>query len=173
MNKYSLITAIAIAVIVGSVGFGVWGIYSVEQLQFRAEKTPFRYFELASSEKIKVCNPTSFFVSFSDISMNVYYFNDLKGSFHIQPDTLNPNSFQILDSKFSSDSFSEAQYIFMHMDGEFSGDVPIRLDPNQMKVVITYETKILGIIPYQQTVTKSAFDFSQMMNEETTCESLD
>jgi len=173
MNKYSLITAIAIAAIVGCIAFGIWGVYSVEQLQFRAEKTPFRYFELSSSEKIRVCNPTPFFVSFSGISFDIYYLNDLKGTFSINPNTLNPNSSKILDSKFSSEGFSEAQYLFMHMDGEFSGDVPVRLNPNEMKIAITYDTKIIGIIPYQQTTIQSAFEFSQMMNKETSCENLD
>jgi len=173
MNKYSLITAIAITVIVGSVGFGIWGIYSVEQLQFGAEKMPFRYFDLANSEKIRVCNPTPFFVSFSGITIDIYYLDNLKGKFSLNSDTLNPNSSKILVADFHSESFSEAQYIFMHMDGEFSGDVPVRLDPNQMKISITYDTKIIGIIPYQQTVAHSAFEFSQMMNKETSCEDLD
>ena len=171
MNKYSLITAVAIAVIVGSIGFGIWGMYSVEQLQFRTEKTPFRYFEFASSEKIRVCNPTPFFVSFSGVSFDIYYLDDLKGTFTINSNILNPNSSEILAADFSSESFSEAQYLFMHMDGEFSGDVPVRLDPNQMKIVINYDTKIIGIIPYQQSETHSAFEFSQMMNKETSCKS--
>lgn len=173
MNKYSIISAIAIAVIIGTVMYGIWGIYSVEKLQLRAEKNPFKYFDLSNSEKIRVCNPTPFFVSFSGISLDVYYQGDIQGEFKVGPETLDPNASKILNSDFTSESFSAAQYLFMHMDGEFSGDVPIRLDPNKMMVNTTFETKIIGIIPYEQTVSQSAFDFSKMMNEDISCSDID
>jgi hypothetical protein len=171
MNKYSIITSIAIAVIIASVMYGIWGIFSVEQLQFSAEKMPFRYFELSSTEKIRVCNPTPFFVSFNGILFKVYYQGDLKGQFLIDSNTMSPYTSKILDTNFTSENFSEAQYLFMHMDGEFSGDVPIRLDPNQMIISLDYDSRIIGVIPYHQTVTISAFDFSQMMDKESSCES--
>jgi len=169
MNKYSIISVIAIAVIVTTILYGVWGIYSVHQLQIRAEKEGFSYFDLANYEKIKVCNPTSFFVTFSDFTIRMYYLDDLKGEFKIGPNSLGPNSSEILDLDFSSDSFSEAQYLFMHMDGQFKGEVPIRLNPNEMKISTTYETKIIGVIPYEQTIIKSGFEFTQMMNDDISC----
>jgi len=169
MNKYSIISTIAIAIIVIPIVYGLWGIYSVEQLQLRSEKNQFRYFDFANYEKIRICNPTSFYVSFSEITMDVYYLNDLKGEFKIGQSILEPNSTEILDVDFSSDNFSEAQYLFMHMDGQFDGEVPIRLNPNEMKVTTTYETKIIGIIPYEQTITTSGFEFTQMMNEGVSC----
>jgi len=169
MNKYSIISAIAIAVIIIPILYGLWGIYSVEQLQIRAEKGQFSFFDFANYEKIRICNPTSFFVTFSGLTIDVYYLDDLKGKFTIGPNTLEPNSSKILNADFSSDSFSEAQYLFMHMDGQFDGEVPIRLNPNEMKVLTTYEIKIIGVIPNIQTIANSGFEFSQMMNEDISC----
>ncbi len=37
----------------------------------------------------------------------------------------------------------------------------------------TYDTRIIGVIPYQITVTHSGFDFTQMMNEDSLCENND
>jgi hypothetical protein len=170
MNKYSLITAIAIVVIITPILYGLWGIYSVEQLQMRTSDSEFSYFEMTNYEKIEICNPLPFFVSFNGIEIQVYYTDDLKGIFEIESTTINPNTSQETDLKFSSDSFSESQYLFMHMDGQFSGEMPARLDANQMIVVTDFETRIIGIIPYHSTITQSAFDFTKMMNEDSMCE---
>ena len=170
MNRYSIISIIALIVIITPIAYGLWGIYSVEQLQLRTSNDKFSYFDLANYEKIRICNPTQFFVSFSGVQIDAYYQDDVKGVFGIESTTLNPNSSKVLDINFTSENFSEAQYIFMHMDGEFEGVMPIRLDPNQMTITTTYQTKIIGIIPYQQTITQSGFEFTQMMNEDTFCD---
>jgi len=170
MNKYSIITAVAIIVIITPILYGVWGIYSVEQLQLRTSSSEFSYFEMSNYEKIEICNPMPFFVSFNGLKIEPYYTNDIKGVFEIGPTTISPNTSEILDVNFSSDNFAEAQYLFMHMDGQFDGAIPIRLDPNMMVVVTTFETRIIGVIPYQNTIAESAFDFTNMMNEESSCE---
>jgi hypothetical protein len=170
MNKYSVITIIAIIVIVSPILYGVWGTYSVGQLQFRTPSSEFSYFDMSNYETIEVCNSMPFFVSFNDLKIETYYSNDLKGVFEIGPTTINPNTSKVLEVSFSSDSFAESQYLFMHMDGQFDGEMPIRLDPSKMIVVTKFETKIIGIIPYQNTITQSGFDFTKMMNEDSKCE---
>ncbi|MEJ2261139.1 MAG: thr operon leader peptide [Nitrosopumilaceae archaeon] len=152
MNKYSIISAIAIVVIIISVSYGVWEIYAVEKIQLRTTDEEFSYFGLSSKEEIEICNPLPFYVSFNQLEIEVYYQGDPKGIFKVEPTTLEPNTSKIIGINFSSDNFSESQYIFMHMDGEFSGSIPIRLDPNKMMVTKTYETLIIGLIPYQTTV---------------------
>ena len=173
MNKHTIISSIAIVVIALPIMYGIWGIYSVEKLQLRTENDQFSYFDFASNEKIKVCNPMPFYLSFSGINIDVYYLNDLKGEFHLGSEIIDPNSSKILDVDFSSENFSEAQYLFMHMDGQFYGEVPIRLNPQEMKVSTTYQTKIVGVIPYQKTITQSGLEFTQMMNEKNSCENID
>ena len=170
MNKYSVITAIAIIVIITPVLYGIWGIYSVDKLQIRTSDNEFSYFDMSNYEKIEMCNPLPFFVSFNGLKIETYYTNDVKGIFEVGPTTINPTTSEILDMSFSSDNFAEAQYIFMHMDGQFAREIPIRLDPNKMIVVTNFETKIIGVIPYQNTITQSGFDFTNMMNEDSKCE---
>ena len=170
MNKYSIITAIAIIVIIIPVLYGIWGIFSVEQIQLRTPNEEFSYFEMSSNEEIQICNPMPFFVSFNGVQIETFYTEDIKGIFEIGPTTLEPNTSQILELNFLSDNFSESQYLFMHMDGQFDGEVPIRLNPNKMAVTTTFETRIIGIIPYQTTITQTGFDFTNMMNEDSSCD---
>ena len=170
MNKYSVITAIAIIVIIIPIFYGVWNIYSVEQLQLGTPNVEFSYFEMSNYEKIQICNPAPFFVSFNGLTIATYYTQDLKGIFEIGPTTIDPNTVEVLELDFSSENFAESQYLFMHMDGQFDGEIPVRLDPNQMIVVTTFETKIIGVIPYQSIITQSGFDFTKMMNEKSSCE---
>jgi len=173
MNKYSIITAIAIIVIIMPILYGVWSIYSVEKLQLRSPNNGFSYFDMSNYEKIEMCNPMPFFVGFNGLKIEFYYINDIKGVFEIGPTTISPNTSETLDVNFSSDNFSEAQYLFMHMDGQFAGAIPIRLDTSKMVVKTNFETKIIGVIPYQTTITQSAFDFANMMNEGSSCEKTD
>lgn len=173
MNKYSIIAMISIVVIIIPILYGLWGIYSVQQLQLRTPNTVFRYFEMSNDEKIKICNPMPFFVSFNSMRIQAYYTNDLKGVFEAGPTTINPNTTEVIDVQFSSENFAESQYMFMHMDGEFTDELPIRLDPKEMIVITNFETRIIGIIPYQTTITQSGFGFKQMMNEVSSCERSD
>ena len=170
MNKHSIITAIAIIVIIIPILYGVWGIYSVDQIQLRTPNEKFSYFDMANKEEIQMCNPMPFFVSFNGMKIETFYTEDIRGIFEAGPTTLEPNTSKISELNFSSDNFSESQYIFMHMDGQLGGEIPIRLDPNKMIVTTTYETRIIGVIPYQTTITQSAFDFTNMMNEKSSCD---
>ena len=170
MNKHSAITAIAIIVIIIPILYGIWGIFSVEQLQLSTPNDEFSYFEMSNYEQIQICNPMPFFVSFNGLTIATYFTNDLKGVFEIGPTTIDPNTPEVLEVDFSSENFAESQYLFMHMDGQFDGEIPIRLDPSKMIVVTNFETKIIGIIPYQSTITQSGFDFTKMMNKDSSCE---
>ena len=73
MNKYSLISIIAIIVIIIPVLYGVWSIFSVDQLKIGTPNEEFSYFEMSSYEKIKICNPMPFFVSFNGLTITTYY----------------------------------------------------------------------------------------------------
>jgi hypothetical protein len=39
-----------------------------------------------------------------------------------------------------------------------------------MVVNTTFETRIIGVIPYQTTLSQSGFDFTNMMNEDSLCD---
>ncbi|MDX1441932.1 MAG: thr operon leader peptide [Nitrosopumilaceae archaeon] len=173
MNKYSIITLIAIIVIAIPVLYGFWNIYSIEQIQIRTPNDEFSYFDMANYERIELCNPTPFFVTINGLRIDVLYRDDEKGTFLMGSQTLGPESSKIQEINFSSDNFSESQYLFMHMDGQLEGEVPIRIDPTQMILKTTFDIRIIGIIPYQSTFTQSGFDFTQMMNENSLCKNKD
>ena len=169
MNKYSIITAIAIIIIVVPVLYGIWNIFSVEQIQLRSPGEKFRYFEMANSEQIELCNPNPFFISFNGLRIDAFYQEGLKGTWLLDSQTLDPETAEVFEIDFSSDTFSESQYLFMHMDGQFTGEQIIRIDPRQMMIEKTFDIRILGVIPYQTTEIISGFEFSQMMNEDSLC----
>ena len=83
MNKHSIITTMAIIVIIIPVLYGVWGILSVEQIQLRTPNEDFSYFEMAHDEKIQMCNPMPFFVSFNGMKIETFYTEDIKGIFEM------------------------------------------------------------------------------------------
>jgi hypothetical protein len=88
-----------------------------------------------------------------------------KGTFTIQPITINPLSNAIQNGVFHSEGLNEAQYLFMQLDYEFNGG-EIRLDPNKMYIVVSIDTPIIGVIPHYTTMQYSGFDFNKIMNGE-------
>ena len=109
MNKYSIITAIAIIIIAIPVLYGIWNAVSVDQIQLRSTEDSFRYFDMANNEKIEMCNASPFYVSFNQLKIDAYYRGDLKGSWVMDSKTLNPETSEILDMDYTSDTYSEAQ----------------------------------------------------------------
>lgn len=98
-----------------------------------------------------------FWISFERLEIILYFDTNNLGSFSINQITLNPISSTIQKGKFSSEELSASQHIFMTLDFEFDGG-DIRLDPNQLIVLVRADMPILGIIPYSITTQMSGFD---------------
>ena len=166
MNKHSIITIIAIIVII--LPFAHWGssIIGMQQLEYRWGSTgQFSFFTMSNHGAMELCNTMPFWVSFEKLEITPYFkANDL-GSFSVESSTINPMSSTVQDGIFSSEELSASQHIFITFDFEFDGG-DIRLDPNQFIVVIQADIPILGIIPYSSTTQMSGFDFDKMMNAE-------
>ena len=173
MNINSIVVIIAIIVIAIPIVYGIWSVFSVEQLQMGTVNDEFRYFELSNFGEIQICNPMPFFVSFNGLKISAYYANDLKGEFILESNTLEPKKSKVVKGNFYSESFAESQYFFLHMDWEFYDEGAVRIDPSQMEVLTNVDTTIIGIIPYQATTSQSGFDFIRMMNENLDCENTD
>ena len=169
MNKYSVISAVAIIIIAITVLYGVVNAMSVEKIELRTTLDTFRFFDMANEEQIELCNPNPFYATFNGLRIDTYYREELQGSWVMGSKTMNPETAEVLGINFSSNSFSETQYLYMHMDGQFTGEQIIRVDPTEMTVKTTFDTRILGVIPYPITITQSGFEFSQMMNEDSSC----
>ena len=166
MNKHSIITAIAIVVIVIPFAHSGSSIVGVQQLEYRWDNPgEFTFFTMLNQGEMELCNTIPFWTSFQKFEIATFYQSKHLGSFMVQPLTINPYSSVVKEGIFSSEEISEAQHIFMTFDFEFNGG-NIRLDPNQFTILISTDTPILGIIPYSSTSQISGFEFDKMMNAE-------
>jgi len=167
MNKHSVIVIISSILIIGVVGNSIWNIYAVEQLQLSGNDGIFRYYETMTNEdKIVACNPLLLPTSFNQFYITIFFDGKEKGVFSIDGTTMPPKSSNILDAEFSSESFSEIQYYFLHFDSMFSGSAPVRIDPSKLAVETEFQTPIIGIIPFSVTNQYTGMDFWNMLNED-------
>ena len=166
MNKHSIITAIAIVVIVTPFAYSGLSIVGVQQLEYRWDNPgEFTFFTMSNQGEMEFCNTMPFWTSFQKFEIAAFYQAELLGSFVVQPLTINPWSSSVQEGTFSSEGMSVAQHIFMTFDFEFNGG-NIRLDPNKFVILTSTDTPILGIIPYSSTTQISGFEFDKMMNAE-------
>ncbi len=166
MNKHSIITIIAIIVIVIPFAYSGLSIVGVQQLEYRWDNPgEFTFFTMLNQGEMEFCNAIPFWITFQKFEISTFYQSDILGSFVVQPLTINPYSSVVQEGIFSSKEISESQHIFMTFDFMFNGG-NIRLDPNQFIILITTDTPILGIIPYSSTTQMSGFEFDKMMNAE-------
>ncbi len=166
MNKHSIITAIAIVVVVIPFAHSASSIVGAQQLEYRWDNPgEFTFFTMLNQGEMELCNTIPFWTSFQKFEIATFYQSKHLGSFIVQPLTINPYSSVVQEGIFSSEERSESQHIFMTFDFMFNGG-NIRLDPNQFVILISTDTPILGIIPYSSTTQISGFEFDKMMNAE-------
>ncbi len=166
MNKHSIITAIAIVIIIIPFAYSGLSIVGTQQLEYRWDNPgEFTFFTMLNQGEMEFCNTIPFWITFQKFEISTFYQSEHLGSFVVQPLTINPYSSIVQEGIFSSEEISESQHIFMTFDFMFNGG-NIRLDPNQFIIVITTDTPILGIIPYSSTTQISGFEFDKMMNAE-------
>jgi len=166
MNKYSIITAIAIVIIVIPFAYSGLSILGVQQLEYRWDNPgEFTFFTMFNQGEMEFCNTMPFWTSFQKFEIATFYQSKHLGSFVVEPLTINPFSSVVQEGIFSTEERSESQHIFMTFDFMFNGG-NIRLDPNQFMILISTDTPILGIIPYSSTTQILGFDFDKMMNAE-------
>jgi len=166
MNKHSIITAIAIVVIVIPFAHSGLSILGAQQLEYRWDNPgEFTFFTMLNQGEMEFCNTMPFWTSFQKFEISTFYQSKHLGSFVVQPLTINPFSSTVHGGIFSTEDRSESQHIFMTFDFMFNGG-NIRLDPNQFSILISTDTPILGIIPYSSTTQISGFEFDKMMNAE-------
>ena len=168
MNKHTVIVIIASIVIAGTIGYSLWNIFAIYNIQIAsAEEGKFTYFDLMYNEKISMCNTLPFYVNIDKFEIVIFYDNENKGTFTANPVTISPQSSEIIEGEFRSEFFVDSQYLFLHLDGEFSGNQPIRIDPTKMFVLTNIDSPIIGIIPYTVSQQYTGFDFYNMMKDRT------
>jgi len=166
MNKHSIITVIAIIIIVMPLIYSGLSIVGVQQLEYRWNSPgEFNFFTMSNSGNIEFCNTLPFWISFQNFKIATFYDAKHLGSFVVNPTTINPLASIVQEGIFSSEDIAVAQHNFMSMDFEFNGG-EIRLDPNKFRVVISSDTPIIGVIPHTATNQMTGFDFDKIMNSE-------
>ena len=166
MNKHSIITIIAIIVIITPFAYSGLSIAGMQQMEYRWDSPgDFNFFTMSNSGNIEFCNTMPFWTSFQNFEIATFYDAKHLGSFVVNPTTINPLSSTVQEGIFSSEEITAAQHNFMTLDFEFDGG-DIRLDPNKLVIVIHADTPIIGIIPYTSTTQITGFDFDILMNSE-------
>ena len=165
MNKHTIIVIAASIVIVASIGFSAWNVFSADYLQFKAVKQNFSYFDLMNNGQISMCNPLPFFASFNGVKISMIFDGRDIGVLYTSDVVLEPNSETKIQGKFTSETAKEAQYLSLHFDSMYNDVIPTRIDLEKMMVQTEIQTKIIGIIPYSITNQYHAFEFWEMMED--------
>lgn len=171
MNKHSIITVIAIIIIITPFAYSGLSIFGMQQIEYRWHNPGnFSFFTMSNHGEMEFCNVTPFWISFQKLDVSTFYDVNHIGTFSVEPLTVDPFSSTIQKGIFSSEELLASQHIFMTLDFEFDGG-DIRLDPNKLIVMVRAHMPILGIIPYSTTSQISGFDFDEIMNsEDLTCD---
>ena len=170
MNKYSVITFIAIIIIITPFAYSGLNIIGANQLEYKWNGIgEFSFFAMSNSGDIEFCNPMPFSTSFQKFQITTFYDTKNIGTYEIESTTIEPQISIVKKGNFSTEEFQSTQHMFMTLDYEFDGGA-IRVDPNKFIVVVTIQTPIMGIIPYSNTVQVSGFELDQIMkNKELSC----
>ena len=170
MNKYSIITIIAILIIISPFAYSAMNIIGAEQLQYKwNDSEEFSFFTMMNNGSIELCNPMPFSISFEKLQIGSFYNAKNIGTYEIMSTTIEPQSSIIKKGNFSTEEFQSTQHMFMTLDYEFDGGA-IRVDPNKFIVLVNIQTPIAGIIPYSHTSQITGFELDQTMkNQELSC----
>ena len=170
MNKFSIITTIAIIIIIIPFAYSGLNIIGANQLEYKWNSVEeFSFFEMSNNGEMEFCNPMPYPTSFQEFKIISFYDEKNIGEFEINSSTISSKSLIVEKGNFSTEEFQSTQHMFMTLDYEFGGGA-IRVDPNKFIVLVTVQTPIMGIIPYSHTMQISGFELDQIMkNEELSC----
>ena len=93
MNKHSVITTVAIIVIVSPFAYSALSIIGSQQLEYRwYSPGEFSFFTMSNHGEIEFCNIMPFWTSFQKYEISMFYDEKFLGTFVIDSNTLNPLS---------------------------------------------------------------------------------
>ncbi len=166
MNRYSVITAVAIVVIVSPFAFSGLSILGAQQLEYRWNSPgEFSFFALSNHGEVEFCNTVPFWISLQKFEIAPLYAENHMGTYTVEQMTLNPSSSEVQQGTFRTENYSATQQVFLTFDFQFNGG-EARLDPNQFVVAVQISTPIMGLIPYSTTTFIPGFEFEQYMSQD-------
>lgn len=163
MDRYTAISIAAAAAIAAPFAVSGADIVGAEQMQYRWDSPGmFSFFKMATDGSLEFCNTLPFWASFESMDITMYYQNNLLGTYHVGPLTMEPLASSVHKGTFRSDHIASAHSIFMTLDfGIADGEAGI--DPKQFAVQTMVSTPILGLIPYHTTSQTTGLGFDQLM----------
>ena len=170
MNKYSIITFIAIIIIIIPLGYSGLNIIGANQLEYKWNGSEgFSFFAMLNNGNIEFCNSMPFSTSFEKFQITSFYDAKNIGMYEIISTTIEPQSSIVTKGNFFTEEYQSTQRLFLTLDYEFDGG-EIRVDPNKFIVIVSIHTAIAGIIPYSHDLQISGFELDQIMkNQELSC----
>ena len=163
MNKYSIITIIAISIMVIPFAYSGLNIIGANQLEYKWNGSEeFSFFAMSNNGNIEFCNPMPFSTSFQKFQIMTFYDAKNIGTYEITSTTIESQSSIIKEGNFSTEKFQSTQHMFMTLDYEFDGGA-IRVDPNKFIILVNIQTPIVGIIPYSHTNQITGFELDQTL----------
>ena len=170
MNKFSIVTIIAIIIIIIPFAYSGLNIIGANQLEYKwSSSEEFSFFAMSNNGDIEFCNPMPFSTSFQKFQIMTFYDAENIGTYEITSTTIEPQSSIIKEGNFSTEEFQSTQHMFMTLDYEFDGGA-IRVDPNKFIILVNIQTSIAGIIPYSHTNQITGFELDQnLKTKELSC----
>ena len=164
MDKHAGIVIIASIVIVASLGYSAFNAVTLEKLEFEwNDRGSFDYLTMLNGGVIKVCNTSFVPLKFNGLTITTLYKEDEMGRFTVHGATVQPNSSIELAGEGQTTSLA-GQILSMYIDTEVSGTELIRVDSEDMKIITSIDTVLLGVIPYAVTSTYTGEEFFDIMN---------
>lgn len=166
MNRHTVIVIISCVVIASTVGYSIFNLLSVENLQFRwAGKDGFNLFSLMYGARLEVCNPSNLSIMFSSYEISSVYKGDMLGTFYLGGGQILPKSSAVLQGKFDADDKKIANIMSLFLDTEVQGSDVTKVDAKKLEIVTKLKTSFLGIIPYTMSKSYGGSEFFDLMND--------
>lgn len=162
MNKHTLIVILSSIVIAGTVLYSFLGVNGINDIQMRWYQKGFDYTEMITGGKIELCNPTQTPININHVEMNVLYQNNEFSKITSDRMILSPSEIQYVETK--SQFLSSGNSLTMNLDTSSPENI-MKLNSEQIKVTVNYETKFLGFIPYSVTKNYDGIEFEKIMNQ--------
>ena len=164
MNRYSVVTVVAIIVIVSPFAVSAINVVGVQQTDYRWNSAEtFSFFKLSTGGELEFCNRLPFFVNFQNFDVTMYYKEKELGTYSTGPLALDPYSSSVRDGVFRSSDRTAAHNIFMTFDFGVAGGEAMRINPADFIVETKADTPIIGLIPYSTTTSMGGLEFDQIM----------
>ncbi len=170
-NKHTLVVVLSVIVIAASLGYSSLNLLSAESLEFRwYQPDSFDLLSMMFGGKLAVCNNSDYPAAFARYSFDVIYEDQNLGTFTADGAGLAPHTDTMVDGKFATDNKQVANILFSSLDTALGGGHAARINPDNMAVVSTLETKIIGLVPFSVTHQYSGEEFVKMMSQKTECD---